>query len=74
MKNAIPNAKVRMSNQIQNSDEMPKSLDPELNSGPVRHNHNVILNSFQNPVLNFDIHLIPLEREILTIDILGAGE
>jgi hypothetical protein len=23
-----------MSNQIQSSDEMPKSLDPELNSGP----------------------------------------
>jgi len=23
----------------------------------VRHDHNVILNSVQNPVLNFDIHL-----------------
>jgi len=46
MKNAIPNAKVQMSNQIQNSNEMPKQ---------VRHDHHVILNSFQNPVLNFDI-------------------
>jgi len=37
-----------MSNQIQSSNEMPKQ---------VRHDKNVILNSFQNPILGFDIHL-----------------
>jgi len=39
-------SKVQMSNQIQSSNEMPKQ---------VRHDKTVILNSFQNPVLNFDI-------------------
>ena len=44
----MTNAKVPMSNQIQSSNEMPKQ---------VRHDHNVILDSVQHPVLNFDIHL-----------------
>jgi len=38
----------QMPNQIQNSNEMPKR---------VRHDQNVILNLFQNPILDFDIHL-----------------
>jgi len=37
------------SNQIQSSKEMPKQ---------VRHDKGVILNSFQNPTLYFDIHLV----------------
>ncbi len=48
MKNPNSNAKVQMSNQIQNPNEMPKQ---------VRHDEGVILNSFQNPILSFDIHL-----------------
>src|SRR4030042_2229229 len=44
----MSNAKAQMSNQIQSSNEMPKQ---------VRHDKNVILNSFQNPFLNFDIPL-----------------
>jgi len=44
----MSNAKVQMSNQFQGSNEMPKQ---------VRHDEGVILNSFQNPILNFDIHL-----------------
>jgi len=37
-----------MVNQIQIPNEMPKQ---------VRHDEDVILNSFQNLILNFDIHL-----------------
>jgi hypothetical protein len=44
----MSNAKVQISNEIQRSSEMPKQ---------VRHDEGVILNSFQNPILNVDIHL-----------------
>jgi hypothetical protein len=44
----MSNAKVQMPNQIQSSNEMPKQ---------VRHDKGVILNSFQNPILEFDIDL-----------------
>jgi len=54
----MSNAKVQISNQVQSSNEMPKQ---------VRHDKIVILNSFQNPVLNFDIHLtfacLPVGRD-----------
>ncbi len=43
------NAKFQMSNQIQSANEMPKQ---------VRHDESVILNSFQNPILDFAIDLI----------------
>ncbi len=39
------------------SNEMPKSKILNQVQDLVRHDHNVILNSVQNPVLNFDIHL-----------------
>jgi len=42
------NVKAQIPNQIQSSSEMPKQ---------VRHDKNVILNSFQNLLLNFEIHL-----------------
>jgi len=41
------NAKAQISNEIQSSNEMPKQ---------VRHDKNVILNSFQNPFLDLDIY------------------
>jgi len=44
----MSNVKVQMSNQFQSTNEMPKQ---------VRHDEGVILNSFQNPILKFDIHL-----------------
>jgi hypothetical protein len=44
----MTNVKVQISNQIQMSNEMPKQ---------VRHDKNVILDSFQNPVSKFGIHL-----------------
>jgi hypothetical protein len=44
----MPNALAQVPNQTQSSNEMPKQ---------VRHDKNVILNSFQNPILNFDIDL-----------------
>jgi hypothetical protein len=44
----MSNVKAQSSNQIQSSNEMPKQ---------VRHDKNVILNPFQNPILKFDIHL-----------------
>jgi len=44
----MSNAKAPSSNKIQSSNEMPKQ---------VRHDRDVILNSFQNPFLKFDIHL-----------------
>ena len=44
----MTNVKAQSSNQIQMSNEMPKQ---------VRHDKNVILNSFQNPFLEFDIDL-----------------
>jgi len=44
----MSNVKVQMTIQIQSSNEMPKQ---------VRHDNNVILDSFQNLILEFDIHL-----------------
>ncbi len=43
-----PNVKCQSSKFKSNPNEMPKQ---------VRHDKNVILNSFQNPFLNFGIHL-----------------
>ncbi len=60
-----------MSNQIQRSNEMPKSKILNQVQGLVRLNHNVILNSLRNPFLNFDI---PLTFESLTFDILDMSE
>ena len=49
-------AKCQIKSNIKN--EMPKQ---------VRHDEDVILNSFQNPILNFDIHFtfarLPVGRE-----------
>ena len=45
---AMSNFKAHTSNEIQSPNKMPKQ---------VRHDKNVILNSFQNLFLNFDIHL-----------------
>jgi hypothetical protein len=54
----MPNAKAPSSNKIQSSNEMPKQ---------VRHDKGVILNSFQNPFLEFGIHLafacLPVGRD-----------
>ena len=44
----MSNVKVQSSNEIRMSNEMPKQ---------VRHDKSVILNSFQNPFLEFDIDL-----------------
>jgi hypothetical protein len=44
----MSNVKVQSSNQTQIANEMRKQ---------VRHDEGVILNSFQNLILNFDIHL-----------------
>jgi len=44
----MSNAKVQIPNQIQSSKEMPKQ---------VRQDRSVILNSIQNPILNFGILL-----------------
>jgi len=46
-----------MSNQIQSVNEMPKSKILNQVQDLVRHDEGVILNLFQNPILNFDIHL-----------------
>jgi G:T-mismatch repair DNA endonuclease (very short patch repair protein) len=54
----MPNAKTQISKQMQITNEMPKQ---------VRHDKGVILNSFQNLILNFDIHLtfacLPVGRD-----------
>jgi hypothetical protein len=54
----MSNAKVQMPNQAQITNEMPKQ---------VRHDKSVILNSFQNLILNFGIHLtfacLPVGRD-----------
>jgi len=42
-----------MSSQIQTSNEKPELLEPESVQDLGRLNHNVILDLFQNPVLNF---------------------
>jgi hypothetical protein len=43
--------------QIQSSNETLKSKIPNQVQDSVRHDREVILNSFQNPALNFDIPL-----------------
>jgi len=53
----MPNDKPQMSNQIQSSNEMPKSKILNQVQDLVRHDNNVILNSFQNPILEFCIFL-----------------
>ncbi len=54
-----------MSNQIQITKEMPKQ---------VRHDKRVILNSFQNLILNFGIHLtfacLPVGRDFVLRNLL----
>jgi hypothetical protein len=64
----MPNVKVQVSNEIQIPNEMPKQ---------VRHDQNVILNSFQNPIYLFAIDLTfaclreaaPAKAGILTFEL-----
>jgi len=51
----MTNVRGQISNQIQMSNEMPKSKILNQVQDLVRHDKNVILNSFQNPSLEFDI-------------------
>ena len=48
----MPNAKAPSPNKAQSSNEMPKQI---------RHDKDIILNSFQNPFLKFGIWILTFE-------------